>query len=391
MAAGQVPVEAAREVMPTVAQLFDLSGRVALVTGAGSGLGAVFAEALAEAGASVVCVGRRLERVQETAHRLSEIGCQSLAISADVTDEAAVASMIAQTVERFGKLDILVNNAGTAVVGPPETISLADWQRVVDVNLTGVFLCAREAAKAMIAAGTRGPHHQHRLDPGGGGLGAGAGRGLRRDQGRGGQPDAGPGRALGATWHPRQRHRPGLLPLGDDRRLPGAAGDAARDRTAHAAGADRPAGGTQRSGGLFRLRGVVLRHRPDPLCRRRLDRVVAADHVDGVVELSGEVSRGAERVTAEAGVLGLPGVVDGRNRIMVADVPVQVEQIETTIREAFTAEVAAAAARITAQVKGGQVTLTGTTSTLHHRQLAERAALNVMGVSEVRNEIQFGR
>jgi NAD(P)-dependent dehydrogenase (short-subunit alcohol dehydrogenase family) len=156
MAAGQVPVEAAHKVMPTVAQLFDLSGSVALVTGAGSGLGVVFAEALAEAGASVVCVGRRLAKVQETADRLTGNGCQSLAISADVTDEDAVAGMIAQTIERFGKLDILVNNAGAAVVGPPETISLADWQRVVDVNLTGVFLCAREAAKVMIAAGTGG-------------------------------------------------------------------------------------------------------------------------------------------------------------------------------------------------------------------------------------------
>ena len=159
MAAGQVQTPASREIMPTVAQLFDLSGRVALVTGAGSGLGVVFAEALAEAGASVVCVGRRLERVQQTADRLSAMGCQSLPLSADVTNEAAVASMIAQTIERFGRLDILVNNAGTAVVGPPETISLADWQRVVDVNLTGVFLCAREAAKAMIAAGSWWPHH----------------------------------------------------------------------------------------------------------------------------------------------------------------------------------------------------------------------------------------
>ena len=137
MAAGQAHADARREMRPTVAQLFDLSGRVALVTGAGSGLGAVFAEALGEAGASVVCVGRRLERVQETAHRLVEIGCQSLALSADVTDEATVVSMIAQTVERFSTLDILVNNAGTAVVGPPEAISLNDWQRVVDVNLTG--------------------------------------------------------------------------------------------------------------------------------------------------------------------------------------------------------------------------------------------------------------
>ena len=156
IAAGQGHRHAPGEMRPTVAQLFDLSGRVALVTGSGSGLGAVFAEALAEAGASVVCVGRRLARVEETANHLAEIGCQSLALSADVTNEAAVAAMIAQTVERFGRLDILVNNAGTAVVGPPETISLADWQRVVDVNLTGVFLCAREAARAMIAAGRGG-------------------------------------------------------------------------------------------------------------------------------------------------------------------------------------------------------------------------------------------
>jgi gluconate 5-dehydrogenase len=156
IAKGQRQRDAEHERMPTVQQLFDLSGRVALVTGAGSGLGAVFAGALAEAGASVACVGRRLERVEETAGQLAAHGCQSLPISADVTDEAAVAGMIAQTVERFGRLDILVNNAGTAVVGPPEAISLADWQRVVDVNLTGVFLCAREAAKAMIAAGRGG-------------------------------------------------------------------------------------------------------------------------------------------------------------------------------------------------------------------------------------------
>lgn len=142
--------------MRTLDQLFDLSGRVAIVTGAGAGLGALFAEALAEAGASVACADLRLERVQETVSRLDEMGGAGLAIEANVADEGAVGRMIAQTVERFGQVDILVNNAGTAAVGPPEALSLADWQRVVDVNLTGVFLCAREAARAMIAAGTGG-------------------------------------------------------------------------------------------------------------------------------------------------------------------------------------------------------------------------------------------
>jgi NAD(P)-dependent dehydrogenase (short-subunit alcohol dehydrogenase family) len=139
-----------------LSSLFDLSGRVAIVTGAGSGLGRIFAEALAEAGASVVCAGRTLPALEETAACLASRGATVLAVQADVRDEASVDGLIAATLDRFGRLDVMVNNAGVASVGPPESTTLADWQRVLDVNLTGVFLGARAAARTMIAAGSGG-------------------------------------------------------------------------------------------------------------------------------------------------------------------------------------------------------------------------------------------
>jgi NAD(P)-dependent dehydrogenase (short-subunit alcohol dehydrogenase family) len=142
--------------MQHVLDLFDLTGRVAIVTGAGSGIGAVFAEALAEAGADVVCVGRRVAPIERTAGRIRELGRRALAIEADVSDEGAVVRLVAQTVSEFGRLDIMVNNAGVGVACPPEELTLADWQRTINVNLTGVFLGAREAARAMLAAGNGG-------------------------------------------------------------------------------------------------------------------------------------------------------------------------------------------------------------------------------------------
>jgi NAD(P)-dependent dehydrogenase (short-subunit alcohol dehydrogenase family) len=142
--------------MRSVQELFKLDGRVAVVTGAGSGLGVVFSEAFAEAGASVVCAGLHLDAVERTATSIGEMGGSALAIEVDVTDETAVERMVRTTVDHFGRLDILVNNAGIAVVGPPEDLSTSDWQRVIDVDLTGVFLGARSAARQMIAAGHGG-------------------------------------------------------------------------------------------------------------------------------------------------------------------------------------------------------------------------------------------
>ena len=139
-----------------ITDLFDLSGKVAIVTGAGSGLGAVFAGALADAGAAVVASDLNLEGAEATVARLEASGARALAIAANMAREEDVIALVERTVAELGRVDILVNNAGIGAVAPPEDMSLEDWQRVIDVNLTGVFLGAREAAKAMIAAGNGG-------------------------------------------------------------------------------------------------------------------------------------------------------------------------------------------------------------------------------------------
>jgi len=125
-------------------------GKVAIVTGAGTGIGRQTALALLREGYSVSLAGRRLERLQETIDRAGAAGERALAVPADVSDPASVRTLFDKTREAFGRLDLLFNNAGAgAPPVPMEDLSLEQWKTVVDVNLTGVFLCTREAFRIM--------------------------------------------------------------------------------------------------------------------------------------------------------------------------------------------------------------------------------------------------
>ncbi len=133
---------------------FSLSGRTAIVTGAASGIGKAAAEALAAAGATVVVADRNLAAAGEAASGINASGGSAVAVEADVTDEAAIEAMLDAAPE--GRANILVNNAGLAIRRPSLELSAEDWNRVVDVNMTAVFLCARAAARRMIAGNTGG-------------------------------------------------------------------------------------------------------------------------------------------------------------------------------------------------------------------------------------------
>jgi gluconate 5-dehydrogenase len=137
-------------------QLFGLHGKVALVTGASSGLGVEFAQGLAMAGADVAVVARRLERLQEVAKQLEAFGVRAHAVQADLRDEAQIGAALQQAEETLGPIDILVNNAGIAPVSRAERHTLDRWQQALEINLTAVFLCCQKVGQQMIARGQGG-------------------------------------------------------------------------------------------------------------------------------------------------------------------------------------------------------------------------------------------
>ena len=139
--------------MADIGKYFSLHGQVAVITGASSGLGVTFAKALAEAGADVVLMARRRDRLQALAADIEASGRRALVIECDVVDEAGVEAAAQQTLATFGRVDVLVNNAGISQAMAAEDESGAQFRRVLDVNLTGVFLCARAFGKPMLAAG----------------------------------------------------------------------------------------------------------------------------------------------------------------------------------------------------------------------------------------------
>jgi gluconate 5-dehydrogenase len=140
-----------------VHELFDLHGKVAIITGGGSGIGRQMAEALADCGADLVLCARKADRCIEVAQALGETyEVRALGVGCDVRDPAQVAAVVERTVAELGRVDVLVNNAGTTWGAAAVDVPLAGWQKVIDVNLTGAWLFAQAVGRVLIEQGEGG-------------------------------------------------------------------------------------------------------------------------------------------------------------------------------------------------------------------------------------------
>ncbi len=130
--------------------LFDLKGKVAIITGASSGLGVQFAKALGEQGAKLALFARREEKLQEVQKELENAGYEAMYAVTDVLDTDNIAESVAKVVDQYGQIDILVNGAGVAVIHPAEEQPISEWDRTINTNLNGVYYVAREVGKVMV-------------------------------------------------------------------------------------------------------------------------------------------------------------------------------------------------------------------------------------------------
>ena len=133
--------------------IFDLGGKVAIVTGGNGGIGFGIARGLAQAGANIVVAARDQRKTARAVDLLRDIGVEALGLSADVAEEASVAAAVEATTARFGRIDILVNNAGVSLRKWPQEYSVQEWDMIVDVNLRGAFLCSRAVYPHMVREG----------------------------------------------------------------------------------------------------------------------------------------------------------------------------------------------------------------------------------------------
>jgi len=132
---------------------FDLTGRVAIVTGGNGGIGLGMAQGLAQAGAAILVAGRNAQKNDAATKALTGMGAKAAAVALDVSDEKACSGMVDDALKRFGRVDILVNNAGINIRKRPEEYTLAEWREIIDVNLTSAFICSRAVYPAMKTAG----------------------------------------------------------------------------------------------------------------------------------------------------------------------------------------------------------------------------------------------
>jgi len=130
--------------------IFDLSGKVAIVTGGNQGIGLAISRGLAEAGAAVIIANRRAEEGKQAAESMKKDGLNVISIPTDVSDESSIAAMVSKVVKDFGKIDILVNNAGVIIRKAAEEITREDWDHIMNTNLRGAFFCCQLVGREMI-------------------------------------------------------------------------------------------------------------------------------------------------------------------------------------------------------------------------------------------------